>query len=158
MTWNEVAANDRFTISNAKAFTIRVFLPKSTKYAKTVIIYFVKSDYTRCAGNCKIIVKLCISHTRRVIRVASIRSRFFIEKKKKKISLLFYEDIVQTSSYVPQLQRALGKSFLYSQSVRFFREKCYTSDIFKGCVDLLLLTDDLDKIQEWIRKLNGLGV
>lgn len=38
------------------------------------------------------------------------------------------------------------------------RQDCFTSDYFKGCVDILRLTDEFGKIQEWIQKLRGLGV
>ncbi|XP_065215707.1 ion transport peptide-like isoform X1 [Planococcus citri] len=38
------------------------------------------------------------------------------------------------------------------------RQDCFTTEYFKGCVEVLLLNDEFEKYQEWIRRLNGLGV
>ncbi|XP_012341619.1 ion transport peptide-like isoform X3 [Apis florea] len=35
------------------------------------------------------------------------------------------------------------------------RKNCFTSDYFKGCLDVLLLQDEVEKIQTWIKQLHG---
>ncbi|XP_033330489.2 ion transport peptide isoform X1 [Megalopta genalis] len=35
------------------------------------------------------------------------------------------------------------------------RKNCFTSDYFKGCIDVLLLHDEVEKIQTWIKQLHG---
>uniref|UniRef100_A0A1B6DZ35 Ion transport peptide-like protein n=1 Tax=Clastoptera arizonana TaxID=38151 RepID=A0A1B6DZ35_9HEMI len=35
------------------------------------------------------------------------------------------------------------------------RKQCFTSDYFKGCLDVLLLQDEMEKIQTWIKQLHG---
>ncbi|KAK2588855.1 hypothetical protein KPH14_001723 [Odynerus spinipes] len=35
------------------------------------------------------------------------------------------------------------------------RKNCFTTDYFKGCLDVLLLTDEMEKIQMWIKQLHG---
>jgi len=35
------------------------------------------------------------------------------------------------------------------------RKECFTTDYFKGCLDVLLLTDEVGKIQMWIKQLHG---
>ncbi|XP_063227468.1 ion transport peptide-like [Bacillus rossius redtenbacheri] len=35
------------------------------------------------------------------------------------------------------------------------RKNCFTSDYFKGCIDVLLLQDDMEKIQGAIKQLHG---
>ncbi|XP_033193512.2 ion transport peptide isoform X1 [Bombus vancouverensis nearcticus] len=35
------------------------------------------------------------------------------------------------------------------------RKNCFTSDYFKGCLDVLLLQDEVEKIQTWIKTLHG---
>jgi hypothetical protein len=35
------------------------------------------------------------------------------------------------------------------------RKDCFTSKYFKGCVDSLMLQDELEKIQTWIKQLHG---
>nr|UES72911.1 ion transport-like protein [Carausius morosus] len=35
------------------------------------------------------------------------------------------------------------------------RKNCFTSDYFKACVDVLLLQDDMEKIQAAIKQLHG---
>lgn len=40
-------------------------------------------------------------------------------------------------------------------SLTFRRKECFTSDYFKGCLDVLLLTDEVEKIQMWIKQLHG---
>lgn len=41
-----------------------------------------------------------------------------------------------------------------------FRKNCFTTNYFKGCLDALQLTDEMDQIQTWIKQLHGaeLGV
>ncbi|XP_039277956.1 ion transport peptide-like isoform X2 [Nilaparvata lugens] len=35
------------------------------------------------------------------------------------------------------------------------RRDCFTSDYFKGCIDVLLLQDEMENIQTWIKQLHG---
>ncbi|KAL6263789.1 hypothetical protein P5V15_003872 [Pogonomyrmex californicus] len=35
------------------------------------------------------------------------------------------------------------------------KKECFTTDYFKGCLDVLLLTDEVGKIQMWIKQLHG---
>ncbi|CAH1163333.1 unnamed protein product [Phaedon cochleariae] len=35
------------------------------------------------------------------------------------------------------------------------RDKCFTTDIFKGCCETLQLCDEIDQIQAMIKQLNG---
>ncbi|XP_059485062.1 ion transport peptide-like isoform X3 [Neocloeon triangulifer] len=35
------------------------------------------------------------------------------------------------------------------------RKECFTTHYFKGCVDSLMLQDDLEDIQSWIKQLHG---
>jgi len=35
------------------------------------------------------------------------------------------------------------------------RKNCFTTDFFKGCLDVLLLEDEVEKIQKWIKQLHG---
>ncbi|KAJ8958673.1 hypothetical protein NQ318_016398 [Aromia moschata] len=35
------------------------------------------------------------------------------------------------------------------------RQDCFTTNIFKGCVDTLQLTDETEQIQAWIKQLHG---
>ncbi|XP_031843758.1 ion transport peptide isoform X4 [Nomia melanderi] len=35
------------------------------------------------------------------------------------------------------------------------RKNCFTSEYFKGCLDVLLLQDEVEKIQTWIKQLHG---
>ncbi|XP_043496719.1 ion transport peptide-like isoform X1 [Polistes fuscatus] len=35
------------------------------------------------------------------------------------------------------------------------RKNCFTTDYFKGCLEVLLLTDETEKIQMWIKQLHG---
>ncbi|KAG7199547.1 hypothetical protein KM043_014158 [Ampulex compressa] len=35
------------------------------------------------------------------------------------------------------------------------RKECFTTEYFKGCVDVLLLHDEVEKIQSWIKHLHG---
>ncbi|XP_023287835.1 ion transport peptide-like [Orussus abietinus] len=35
------------------------------------------------------------------------------------------------------------------------RKNCFTSDYFKGCLDVLLLQDEMEQIQTWIKQLHG---
>ncbi|XP_067002617.1 ion transport peptide-like isoform X3 [Anabrus simplex] len=35
------------------------------------------------------------------------------------------------------------------------RKNCFTTDYFKGCLDVLLLQDEMEKIQTWIKQLHG---
>lgn len=35
------------------------------------------------------------------------------------------------------------------------RKNCFTTDYFKGCLDVLLLHDEMEKIQTWIKQLHG---
>ncbi|KAL0109763.1 hypothetical protein PUN28_013435 [Cardiocondyla obscurior] len=35
------------------------------------------------------------------------------------------------------------------------KKECFTTDYFKGCLDVLLLTDEIGKIQMWIKQLHG---
>ncbi|XP_054278289.1 ion transport peptide-like isoform X1 [Macrosteles quadrilineatus] len=35
------------------------------------------------------------------------------------------------------------------------RKNCFTSDYFKGCLDVLLLQDEMENIQTWIKQLHG---
>ncbi|XP_075216159.1 ion transport peptide isoform X2 [Lycorma delicatula] len=35
------------------------------------------------------------------------------------------------------------------------RKDCFTSDYFKGCIDVLLLQDELQDIQSWIKTIHG---
>lgn len=37
----------------------------------------------------------------------------------------------------------------------FCRKNCFTTDFFKGCLDVLLLEDEVEKIQKWIKQLHG---
>ncbi|VVC30323.1 Hypothetical protein CINCED_3A014404 [Cinara cedri] len=37
------------------------------------------------------------------------------------------------------------------------RKNCFTTDFFKGCLDVLLLEDEVEKIQKWIKQLHGAG-
>ncbi|XP_015513537.1 ion transport peptide-like isoform X1 [Neodiprion pinetum] len=34
-------------------------------------------------------------------------------------------------------------------------KNCFTSDYFKGCLDVLLLQDEMEEIQTWIKQLHG---
>lgn len=36
-----------------------------------------------------------------------------------------------------------------------YRKRCFTSDYFKGCLDALQLTDELEKIKSYIKQVNG---
>lgn len=35
------------------------------------------------------------------------------------------------------------------------RKNCFTSDYFKGCLDVLLLQDEMENIQDMIKQLHG---
>lgn len=35
------------------------------------------------------------------------------------------------------------------------KKECFTTDYFKGCLDVLLLSDEVGKIQMWIKQLHG---
>ncbi|XP_014482557.1 PREDICTED: ion transport peptide-like [Dinoponera quadriceps] len=35
------------------------------------------------------------------------------------------------------------------------KKNCFTTDYFKGCLDVLLLSDEVEKIQMWIKQLHG---
>jgi hypothetical protein len=35
------------------------------------------------------------------------------------------------------------------------RKNCFTTDYFKGCLDVLLLQDEMEKYQTWIKQLHG---
>nr|QQW38912.1 prepro-ion transport peptide-like variant 2 [Lygus hesperus] len=35
------------------------------------------------------------------------------------------------------------------------RKNCFTTDYFKGCIDVLLLQDEMEHIQSWIKQLHG---
>ncbi|XP_034247189.1 ion transport peptide-like [Thrips palmi] len=35
------------------------------------------------------------------------------------------------------------------------RKGCFTTDYFKGCLDALLLQDEMEDIQSWIKQLHG---
>lgn len=35
------------------------------------------------------------------------------------------------------------------------RKNCFTSDYFKGCVEALQLTDELDQIKKYVKTVNG---
>ncbi|KAK3912313.1 Ion transport peptide-like [Frankliniella fusca] len=35
------------------------------------------------------------------------------------------------------------------------RKGCFTTDYFKGCLDALLLQDEMEDIQTWIKQLHG---
>ncbi|KAL0278921.1 UNVERIFIED_CONTAM: hypothetical protein PYX00_000597 [Menopon gallinae] len=35
------------------------------------------------------------------------------------------------------------------------RRNCFTTDYFKGCLDVLLLQDEMENIQTWIKQLHG---
>ncbi|KAG8312632.1 hypothetical protein J6590_018273 [Homalodisca vitripennis] len=35
------------------------------------------------------------------------------------------------------------------------RKNCFTSDYFKGCLEVLLLQDEMENIQTWIKQLHG---
>ncbi|XP_045478547.1 ion transport peptide-like [Harmonia axyridis] len=35
------------------------------------------------------------------------------------------------------------------------RKNCFTTDYFKGCLDTLQLSDELQQIQTWIKQLHG---
>jgi hypothetical protein len=35
------------------------------------------------------------------------------------------------------------------------RKNCFTTDFFKGCLDVLLLEDEVENIQKWIKQLHG---
>ncbi|XP_014274474.1 ion transport peptide-like isoform X1 [Halyomorpha halys] len=35
------------------------------------------------------------------------------------------------------------------------RKNCFTTDYFKGCLDVLLLQDEMENIQTWIKQLHG---
>ncbi|XP_012221385.1 ion transport peptide-like isoform X1 [Linepithema humile] len=35
------------------------------------------------------------------------------------------------------------------------KKECFTTDYFKGCLDVLLMTDEVEKIQMWIKQLHG---
>ncbi|XP_071439599.1 ion transport peptide-like isoform X1 [Hetaerina americana] len=35
------------------------------------------------------------------------------------------------------------------------RKNCFTTEYFKGCLDVLLLTDEMENIQTWIKQLHG---
>lgn len=37
----------------------------------------------------------------------------------------------------------------------FCRKNCFTTDFFKGCLDVLLLEDEVENIQKWIKQLHG---
>lgn len=43
--------------------------------------------------------------------------------------------------------------FLYS--LNFYRKECFTTDYFKGCLDVLQLADELDIIKQSIKIING---
>lgn len=36
-----------------------------------------------------------------------------------------------------------------------FRNDCFTSDYFKGCLEALQMTDEIEQIQVWIKQLHG---
>jgi hypothetical protein len=36
-----------------------------------------------------------------------------------------------------------------------FRKECFTTNYFKGCIDSLMLQDELEDIQSWIKQLHG---
>ncbi|XP_065345450.1 ion transport peptide-like isoform X3 [Cloeon dipterum] len=35
------------------------------------------------------------------------------------------------------------------------RKECFTTNYFKGCIDSLMLQDELEEIQSWIKQLHG---
>lgn len=57
------------------------------------------------------------------------------------------------------LGRKIHREFIGLYLVLYFeifsRKNCFTSDYFKGCLDVLLLQDEVEKIQTWIKQLHG---
>lgn len=47
------------------------------------------------------------------------------------------------------------KRYYFIEVSLIFRKNCFTTDYFKGCLDVLLLTDEMEKIQMWIKQLHG---
>ncbi|XP_069681483.1 ion transport peptide-like [Periplaneta americana] len=45
--------------------------------------------------------------------------------------------------------------FLEPQLHTLCRNNCFTSDYFKSCLEVLLLKDEMDKYQTWIKQLHG---
>ncbi|XP_055603692.1 ion transport peptide-like isoform X1 [Uranotaenia lowii] len=45
--------------------------------------------------------------------------------------------------------------FREPQILSFCKKQCFTSDYFRGCIDALQLTDELEQIKQNIRILNG---
>lgn len=43
----------------------------------------------------------------------------------------------------------------YLTKLNWIRKQCFTSDHFKGCIDALLLTDELEIIKNYIKQANG---
>ncbi|KAH0998556.1 hypothetical protein HUJ04_001367 [Dendroctonus ponderosae] len=41
-------------------------------------------------------------------------------------------------------------------SIRFsYRKNCFTTAYFKGCLETLQLTDEMEQVKDWIKQIHG---
>lgn len=45
--------------------------------------------------------------------------------------------------------------FRIKNTYTHFRKNCFTTDYFKGCIEALQYTDEMEQIQTWIKQLHG---